>query len=167
MNDQFTTWKNENGLSPFIVLVYDNNWELPNEAFCKAFQAQIGMTVPLLYDPTGATHIYRRMSDDKVHETSLVTNEEGVIAFKMHSDTPTGITTNILAELAADLGECSSAAVCEDDQSCLPSPAGEGKLCAEMCNVDDNDCPEGKTCWSYGSATGACFDDAVVEAAGN
>lgn len=165
MNDQITAWHNEHGLAARIVLVYDNNWEPPNQAFCQAFRQQVGIEVPLLYDATGVTGIYRRLSDNKLHETTLITNEEGVIAFKTHSDTATGITTNVLAELAAELGECSSANVCGEEESCLPRPTGTGKLCAALCSVADNDCPQGQSCWSYGSTTGACFDEALVEEA--
>lgn len=165
MNEQLATWQDEEGLEARIVLVYDNNWEAPSQAYCKAFQADIGLTVPVLYDPTEATYIYRNLLDDKVHETTLVTNEEGVIAFKTHSDTQEAVTFNVQAELAAELGECSSANVCEAGENCLPRPTGSGKLCTTLCSVADNDCPEGKQCWSYGNATGACFDTELVEAA--
>ena len=165
MNEQLATWQDEEGLEVRIVLVYDSNWEPPSQGYCKAFQEEIGLTVPVLYDPTEATAIYRNFVDDKVHETTLVTNEEGVIAFKTHSDTEAAVASNVQAELAAELGECSSANVCEAHENCLPRPTGSGKLCTILCSVEDNDCPEGQVCWSYGSATGACFDTDVVEAA--
>ncbi|MEE2779418.1 MAG: hypothetical protein VYE15_02765 [Myxococcota bacterium] len=158
-------WQDEDGLEVRIVLVYDSNWEPPSQAYCKAFREEIGLTVPVLYDPTEATSIFVNPVDDKVHETTLVTNEEGVIAFKTHSDTEAAIIANVEAELAAELGQCSSANVCADGENCLPAPAGPGKLCATLCSVDENDCPDGQLCWSYGSATGACFDAELVNAA--
>ena len=165
MNDQLTVWQNEQGLDVRIVLVYDNNWEPPGQAFCKAFRTQIGLTVPLLYDPMGITNIYRQLSDDKLHETTLVTNEEGMIAFKTHKDTESGIVSNVLAELSADFGECSSVSVCGSGESCLPTPLGNAKKCAAICDPAENEpCLNNQTCYVYtaDALTGACFPDEII-----
>lgn len=54
---------------------------------------------------------------------------------------------------------CVSSVVCVDGQVCLPSPTdGEDKYCVTLCPVDEeNACPEGHGCWSYGNPTGGCF----------
>ena len=165
MNDQITAWHNEHGLAARIVLVYDNNWQPPNQAFCQAFRQQVGIEVPLLYDATGGTGIYRRLSDNKLHETTLITNEEGIIAFKTHKDTESGIVSNVLAELSADFGECSSVSVCGSDESCLPTPLGVAKRCAAICDPTENEaCLNNQTCYVYtaNAATGACFPDEII-----
>ena len=166
MNAQLTTWMEESGLEARVVLVYDNMWAPPSQEFCKAFEAQVGLTVPLLYDPTGVTAIYGDINNNnKVHETTMVTNEEGIIAYKTHKDTESGVMSNIVAELLAEFGECSSISVCAPEQSCLPTPLGDTKKCAAICDPTESEsCVDDQTCYVYAAdaPTGACFPDEII-----
>ena len=166
MNAQLTTWMEESGLEVRVVLVYDNMWTAPSQEFCKAFKTQVGLTVPLLYDPTGVTAIYGDVNNNnKVHETTMVTNEEGIIAYKTHKDTKEGVMSNVVLELLAEFGECSSKSVCETEESCLPTPLGDTKRCTTICDPAESEpCVDGETCYIYveGTSTGACFPDEMI-----
>jgi hypothetical protein len=165
MNAQLTTWMEESGLEARVVLVYDNMWSPPSQEFCKAFKTQVGLTVPLLYDPTGVTAIYREMSTNKVHETTMITNEEGIIAYKTHKDTKAAVVFNIAAELLAEFGECSSTSVCIPEESCLPTPLGDTKKCAAICDpLESESCADDQICYVYtaDAPTGACFPDEII-----
>ncbi|MEC9072720.1 MAG: matrixin family metalloprotease [Myxococcota bacterium] len=53
---------------------------------------------------------------------------------------------------------CLSSLVCQGDDVCLPTPEDDKKICTSLCPVDEDDaCPEGQACWSYGNPTGGCF----------
>jgi hypothetical protein len=154
MNTEFLEI-NDDRLVAWIILIQDSLFELPDATYCKQYEAQHAFSMPLLFDPTGATSIYGGK------ETSIVTNENGTIVFEGHSDSIATIRAAVEAELATPHGQCNSAVVCSDNEYCLPLPVTEtGNICTTTCTYgDDSTCPEGQTCWRYSEdkTTGACF----------
>jgi hypothetical protein len=60
-------------------------------------------------------------------------------------------------------GSCESAYQCALDKVCADTPTADRKICTTLCTTgDDSTCPAGQVCWSYGGATGACFDTSEV-----
>ena len=143
----------EQGYKSSVILIYDQNGGPPTAEYCKAYKKGHGLKMRVLYDPLQATAIY----GDK--ETSIVSNEAGVIVYRAESAILDALQGVIEDELAAGFGECSTAAVCGDNY-CAPTPKGDGNRCAEMCTFgDDTTCPEGKVCYRYDETKqkGFCF----------
>lgn len=105
MDDIYEDLKDE-GLEAWVIIINDQNAEPPTKEFCKAYKEGYDLKMRILYDPNLVTAIY----GDK--ETSIVTNESGVIVHEAHSDLPEVIRKAIEDELAADYGECSNPAAC-------------------------------------------------------
>ena len=143
----------DQGYESWAILIYDQNGEPPTKEYCKAYRDGYGLKMRVLYDPNGATQMY----GDK--ETSIVSNEAGVIVYEAHSDLPSALRQAIEDELDAGYGECSDAAVCGDEY-CAPTPTGDAKICAPMCTYgDDSTCPAGEGCFRYDDSKekGFCF----------
>jgi len=140
-------------LQNMIVLLYDNQGQPPTQAFCQAYKQQYNIQIPLYFDAQHQMKVYGE------HETNLILNESGRIVARIIGDS-NQVFSAIEAELAVGEGECSTAFACSAEESCLPSPAGDAKLCAELCKTTDADpCPNGGVCYSYtpGGDNGACF----------
>ena len=86
----------DEGLVGYLVILQDNLGNPPSLAFCKQWQAQNKPSLKVLIDPTLKTHIYGGK------ETSIVTNEEGHIVYKVHGDYHIQLEQVIVEELAKD-----------------------------------------------------------------
>ncbi len=83
------------GLESYLVLLQDNQGNPPSTAFCKSWSAQNKTAfTKVLIDPLLATSIYGGK------ETSLVTNEDGRIVYKVHGDYHVQLEATIIQELA-------------------------------------------------------------------
>ena len=167
MSDIYEELKGQ-GLEAWAILIYDQNGEAPTASYCKAYRDGYGLKLRVLYDPheldtaSGKMLPRTRVYGDK--ETSIVSNDEGIIVYEAHSDLPTILRAQIEAELAAGPGECSSQAVC-GDKFCVPTPLGDAKMCSTTCTYgDDSTCPDGEVCWRYSEdkTTGACFSPDLI-----
>ena len=146
------------GLQNMIILLYDNQGAPPTQAFCKAYRDQYNIQIPLYFDAEHKMKIYGE------HETNLILNESGRIVARIIGDS-NQVFSAIEAELEAGVGECSTAFACNPEETCLPNPAGDSKVCAELCDTDDPDpCPNGGICYAYSDAvtTGACFPEDMI-----
>ncbi len=83
----------DQGLKGYLVILQDNLGNPPSLAFCKMWQAQNNLKMTVLIDPALKTGIYGGK------ETSLVTNEEGVIVYKTHGDYWQTLEKEIVDEL--------------------------------------------------------------------
>lgn len=55
------------------------------------------------------------------------------------------------------IGEtCATARECVTS-FCHPAPDGSGMTCRQACQKNDGTCPEGETCWAFGTAAGGCY----------
>ncbi len=83
------------GLESYVVLLQDNQGNPPSTAFCTAWAAQNKSNfTKVLIDPLLKTAIYGGK------ETSLVTNEDGEIIYKVHGDYHVQLEAKIIQELA-------------------------------------------------------------------
>jgi len=157
MDDIYEELKDQ-GYESWAILIYDQNGEPPTKEYCKAYRDGYGLKMRVLYDPNGATKMY----GDK--ETSIVSNEAGIIVYEAHSDLPIAIRQAVEDELKAGYGECSDPAVCGDEY-CAPTPVGDTKICAPMCTFgDDSTCPQGEVCYRYDDSkeNGFCFTPDLI-----
>lgn len=143
-------------IEAWVIILYDAEGEPPDANFCKGFRDNYNLTgTRVLYDPWLASTIY----GDK--ETSIISNEAGQIVSKHHSDALAAIMKVIEDELEAGPGQCSTPAICAEEEFCLPTPTDDGKACTTLCdNADPVPCPEeGDVCYIYkeGNTNGACF----------
>ena len=151
------------GLETWIILLQDSNFETPTPEYCSNFKKQHNLKMRVLYDGNGVTGLYG------IKETSIVTNEQGVIVDKFLSDAPTLIKQALIKELATGPGQCKDDLICEGEQ-CLPTPSKDGYVCASQCDpAAPNSCPDSKTCFSYTAEHGpelegvaACFHEALI-----
>ena len=151
------------GLETWIILLQDSNFSTPTSDYCKTFKAQHNLKMRVLYDASGVTGIYG------IKETSIVSNEQGIIVNKFLSDSPATIKEALIKELATGPGQCKDDLICQGAQ-CLPTPSGDGYVCATQCDpAAPSSCPEGKSCYSYSEADApsmagisACFKMGLV-----
>ena len=149
----------EHGLQSWIILLQDSNFRTPDSAYCAEFKKQHNLKMRVLYDANAVTGIYG------IKETSVVTNEQGVIVAKFQSDAPTTIKAALVDELSIGPGQCKSDPICGTDGICLPTPTGSGNVCSSQCEpANKGSCPDGKVCFTYGEShgdvlngTSACF----------
>ena len=65
-------------------------------------------------------------------------------------------------------GGCAVSTVCGDGWICAPTPLGDKKVCATVCEVADPlACPDGESCFVYseGKETGVCFPNGEIPGA--
>ncbi len=137
------------GLETWIILLQDSNFATPTSSYCKTFKAQHNLKMRVLYDASGVTGIYG------IKETSIVSNEQGVIVNKFQSDAPATIKEALVKELATGPGQCKDELIC-NGHACLPTPAADAMVCAEQCDpAAPNSCPTGKSCFTFTATHGA------------
>ena len=157
MDDLFEPYLDQ-GLEAWVILLANSNFEPPDAAYCKQYKQQHGLKMRVLYDANAVTPIYGGK------ETSIITNEEGTIVYKVLSDAPESILAAMLAELETGVGQCNTDLICDDFEKCLPTPASNGYVCALMCTPgEEGACPDGQSCHTAASgAYSACFDDDLI-----
>jgi len=161
MSDIYEELKDQ-GLEAWAILIYDQVGEAPTADYCKSYRDGHKLKLRVLYDPhedDGNGNMVPRTRAYGDKETSIISNEEGIIVYEAHSDLPDLLRTTIESELAAGIGECSTQDMCKD-KDCVLTPQGDAKICSTTCTYgDDTTCPEGEVCWRYSEddASGACF----------
>ncbi len=96
MQEQIVDAYADKAVRVVVALIQDNNYGLPDAAFCQSWVDEYELTNPVLLDPLQETQIY---FPGGALPASLIVNSEGVIAHREY-----GVSEN-LATLRASLDE--------------------------------------------------------------